>query len=113
MFVDFYHNFSRDSTSSANEVVQFYGNKNILKAQKLKISHSPLGNKIFYYFAQLGFGTAEYNVQPMIEKKKSGVGGWWSVVENGRKSRKMKSIFPDMSEKIMACMIIYHLKVSK
>ena len=73
----------------------------ILKAQKLKISCRPSSNKIFYCFAPLGFGIAEYNDRPI--KKKSG--GERSVSENGRKSRKMKSIVPDLSEKIMACML--------
>ena len=76
----------------------------ILKAQKLKISCRPSSNKIFYYFAPLGFGIAEYNDRPIIEKKKSERGG--SVPENGHKSQKMKSIVPDLSEKIMACMKI-------
>ena len=59
----------------------------ILKAQKLKISHRPSINKIFHYFAPLGFGIAEYKDRPIIEKKN---GGWGkSVPENGRKSRKM------------------------
>ena len=44
----------------------------ILKAQKLKISCRPSSNKIFYYFAPLGFGIAEYNDRPMIGKKKGG-----------------------------------------
>ena len=56
---------------------------------------------MFYYFALLGFGIAEYNDWPIIEKKNQ-VGG--SVPENGRKSWKMKSIVLDLSEKIMACM---------
>ena len=43
----------------------------ILKAEKLKIS-CPSSNKIFYYFAPLGFGIAEYNDQPIIAKKKWG-----------------------------------------
>ena len=42
----------------------------ILKAQKLKNSRCPSSNKIFYYFAPLGFGIAEYNDRPIIEKKK-------------------------------------------
>ena len=50
----------------------------ILKAQKLKISRRPWNNEIFYYFAH-----------------------WFSA----RKSRKIKSIVPDLSEKIMACML--------
>ena len=77
----------------------------ILKAQKLKISRRPLSNKIFYYFAPLGFGIAEYNDRPIIKIKICG-GGWWcvSVPENGRKSRKNKSIVPDLFEKIMVCM---------
>ena len=33
------------------------------------------------------------------------MGGGGPVPKNGRKSRKMKSIVPDLSEKIMACMI--------
>ena len=66
----------------------------IIKSQKLKISCCPSSNKVIYYFAPLGLGIAEY--------KKSRGGG--SVPENGRKSRKMKSIVPDLSEKIMACM---------
>ena len=60
---------------------------------------------IFYYFAPLGFGTAEYSDQPIIEKKKKKMGGGGSVPENGHKSRKMKSIVLDLSEKIMACMV--------
>ena len=46
----------------------------ILKAQKLKISCCPSSNKIFYYFAPLGFGIVEYNDRP-IKKKKGGGGG--------------------------------------
>ena len=79
----------------------------ILKAQKLKFSRRPSSNKIFNYFAPLGFGIAEYNDRPKIEKNKNikkNQGGVVSVPENGRKSRKMKSIVPDLSEKIMACM---------
>ena len=76
----------------------------ILKAQKLKISRCASSNEIFYYFAPLGFGIAEYNDLPIIEKKFGGGGG--SVPENGRKSGKMKSIVPDLSEKIMACMVM-------
>ena len=41
----------------------------ILKAQKLKNSSCLSNNKIFYYFAPLGFGIAEYNNQPINEKK--------------------------------------------
>ena len=40
------------------------------------------------------------------KKKIKGEGGF--VPENGRKSRKMKSIVPDLSEKIMACMAPIH-----
>ena len=47
----------------------------ILKAQKLKISRRPLSNKIFYYFAPLGFGIAEYNDRPIIKIKICGGGG--------------------------------------
>ena len=43
----------------------------ILKAQKLKISCRPLSNKIFYYFAPLGFGIVEYNDQPIKRGKKN------------------------------------------
>ena len=75
----------------------------ILKAQKLKISRRPSINRTFYCVAPLGFGIAEYNDRPITEKKNKKNGG--SVPENGRKSRKMKSIVPDLSEKIMACMI--------
>ena len=53
----------------------------MLKAQKLKISCRPSSNKIFYYFAPLGFGIAEYNDWPIIEKKKKKNGGG-SVPEN-------------------------------
>ena len=42
----------------------------ILKAQKLKILRCPSSNKIFYYFAPLGLGIAEYNDRPITEKKK-------------------------------------------
>ena len=77
----------------------------ILKAQKLKNSRCPSSNKIFYYFAPLGFGIAEYNDQPIIGGKKNRRVGV-AVPENGRKSRKKKSIVPDLSEKIMACMIL-------
>ena len=41
----------------------------ILKAQKLKNSLCPSINKIFYYFAPLGFRIAEYNDWPIIKKK--------------------------------------------
>ena len=43
----------------------------ILKAQKLQISRRPSINKMFYYFAPLGFGIAEYNDRPVIGKKKN------------------------------------------
>ena len=43
----------------------------ILKAQKLKISHCPSSNKIFYYFAPL-----EFSNRPIIEKKKKGGLSW-------------------------------------
>ena len=39
----------------------------ILKAQKLK--NSRCEDQIFYYLAPLGFGIAEYNDRPIIEKK--------------------------------------------
>ena len=42
----------------------------MLKAQKLKNSRRPSGNTIFYYFAPLGFGIAEYNDWPIIGGKK-------------------------------------------
>ena len=71
----------------------------ILKAQKLKILCRPSSNKIFYYFAPMGFGIAEYNGLPIIKEKKNRGGG------GGGLSRKMRSIVPDLSEKIMACMI--------
>ena len=45
----------------------------ILKAQKLKISHRLLSNKIMYYSAPLGLGIAEYKDWPIIEKKKGGL----------------------------------------
>ena len=82
----------------------------ILKAKKLNISRLPSSNKIIYYFASLGLGIAEYNDRPIIEKKKKKMGG--SVLENGRKSRKMKSIVPDLSEKFMACMQVCKILVS-
>ena len=53
----------------------------IFKAQKLKISRRLSINKIFYYFASLGFGIAENNDRPIIEKKKK--------IERGGLSRKM------------------------
>ena len=46
----------------------------MLKAQKLKISCRPSSNKIFYYFEPWGFGIAEYNDRPIIEKKWKGGG---------------------------------------
>ena len=73
----------------------------ILKAQKLKISRRPSNNTIFLLFCTLGFSIAEYNDRPIIEKKIRGGG---SVPENACKSQKIKSIVPDLSEKIMACM---------
>ena len=42
----------------------------------------------------------------MKKKKKKKWGGGVSVPENGCKSWKMKSIVPDLSEKIMACMYL-------
>ena len=50
----------------------------ILKALKLKFSRLPSSNKIFYYFAPLGFCIAEYNNRPIIEKNMGG----GSVPEN-------------------------------
>ena len=77
----------------------------ISKAQKLKRIHVVRRViRFFYYFAPLGFGIAEYNDRPIIEKKKQ---GGVSVPENGHKSRKMKSIVPDLSEKIMTCMVYW------
>ena len=97
MFVDFYQNFSRDSTWSANEVVQFYQNIKSTIHVVCRII------RFFLLFCTLGSSIAEYNDRPIIEKKKNrGVVG---VPENTRKSRKIKSIFPHLSEKIMACMI--------
>ena len=46
----------------------------ILKAQKLKISRHPSITMIFYHFAPLGFGIAEYNDRPLIEEKMKGGG---------------------------------------
>ena len=56
----------------------------ILKAKKLKISRCSSINKIFYCFAPLGFGIAEYNDRPIVEKKKGGVcpGKWMQIPEN-------------------------------
>ena len=57
----------------------------ILKAQKWKNSHRPSSNKIFYYFAPLGFGIAKYNDRPIIEEKKRGgfcPGKWTQIPEN-------------------------------
>ena len=76
----------------------------ILKAEKLKISRRPLSYKILYYSAPLGFGIAEYNDRPIIGGGGKSGGGRCSVLENAHKSRKMRSIVPDLSEKIMACM---------
>ena len=56
----------------------------ISKAQKLKISPCPSSKKIFYYFAPLGFGIAEYKDQPIIEKKKSRVGVGYVCVCPGK-----------------------------
>ena len=76
----------------------------ILKAQILKNSLCPSSNKIFYYFAPLGFGIAEYNDRPINEKKKKNRGGGVCVCVCPGKWTQMKSIVPDLSEKIMACM---------
>ena len=63
----------------------------ILKAQKLNISRCASSNEIFYYFAPLGFGIAEYNDLPIIAKKFGGGGGggggfcpgkWTQIREN-------------------------------
>ena len=73
-------------------------------------------NKTFYYFAALGFGIAEYNDWPIIEKKKKKkkkIGSGGSIPENGRKSPKMKSIVPDLSDKIMACMPLLNIHFSR
>ena len=50
----------------------------ILKAQKLKISRRRCrsSNKIFYYFAPLGFGIAEYNCH-----------GKWTEIQESRKMK--------------------------
>ena len=76
----------------------------ILKAQKFKKIHVVRLIIFVYYFCTLGFSIAEYNDRPIIEKKMGG--GGKSVPENACKSRKIKSIVPDLSEKIMACMIL-------
>ena len=76
----------------------------ILKAQKLKIHVVRRIIRFFLLFCTLGSSIAEYNDRPIIEKKNWGVVGV-SVPENTRKSRKINSIFPDLSENIMACMI--------
>ena len=55
----------------------------ILKAQKLKKSLRPSSDKIFYYFAPLGFGIAEYNDRPIIEEKRIKGGfcpGKWTLL---------------------------------
>ena len=44
----------------------------LVKAQKLKISCRPSSNTIFYYFAPLSFGIAEYNDRPRIKKNQRG-----------------------------------------
>ena len=66
-------NLSGRQTKSCNST-------KILKAQKVKDLRRPSIYKIFYYFAPLGFGIAEYNHRPIIEKKKN----CGSVPENGR-----------------------------
>ena len=81
----------------------------ISKAQKLKNSCCPSINKILYYFAQLGFGIVEFNDRPIIEKeeKRGGGGGGEEgglSLKMDAKTRKVKSIVLDLSEKIMACM---------
>ena len=82
---------------------QYYRNIKSTKIKKIYVVHQVIG--FFYYSAPLGFGIAEYNNRPLIEKKNLGGGGWCLSPENARKSRKMKSIVPDLSEKIMACML--------
>ena len=52
----------------------------ILKAQILKNSLCPSSNKIFYCFAPLGFGIAEYNDRPINEKKKKKKKSGWGCV---------------------------------
>ena len=70
----------------------------ISKAQKFKKLGRSSINKIVYHFARLGFGIAEYNDRPIIEKEKIGGG---------------ESIVPDLSEKIMACMVCIYQPVSR
>ena len=107
VFVDFYQNFSLESKWSANKVMQFYQN---IKSTKIKKTlRRLLINEIVYFFAQLGFGIAEYNDRPRPIMEKEKMGG--SVPENGRKSRKMKPIVPDLSEKIMACVLFPNDKI--
>ena len=73
---------------------QFYRNIKSTKIKKIYVVRRVI--RFFYYSASLGFGIAEYNDRPLIEKKLPGGGLSW----------KMKSIVPDLSEKIMACMTV-------
>ena len=90
--------------------LQFYRNNKSTKIKKIYVARRII--RFVYYSAPLGFGIAEYNDQPLIEKKIYIYPGGWgagvclSVPENARESRKMKSIVPDLSEKIMACMLL-------
>ena len=54
----------------------------------------------------MGFGIVEYNNRPIIEKKKEKkkkISEGKFLLENGCKSREMKSIVSDLSEKSTAC----------
>ena len=56
----------------------------ILKAQKLKFSRLLSSNKIFYYFAPLGFSIAEHNDGPLIGGGNQGGGGGGHVCLSGK-----------------------------
>ena len=95
VFVDFYQNLTATLRGRQTKSRNF---TKILKAQTLKISCRPSNDKIFLLFCTLDFSI---NDRPIIKKKKRGGGA--CLPENARKSRKIKSIVLDLSEKIMAC----------
>ena len=89
----------------------------ILKAKKFHVV-CLLIRYFFHNFVPFGITIAEYNNWPKLKKQKEGMkkkGGGKIEVCPGKSTQiwenyEIMYIIPDLSEKIMACMHIFHVK---